>query len=114
MGDGRKNTDTPLPRTVPDAVAFLIPRMPPATREALLRFTDEVDVHLAIAKGVVTGMSVRAMLGLWGENPELLAALPPIARHPDSASSFLLIECWRRLRAESAEAEPVAAPDPAR
>jgi hypothetical protein len=42
----------------------------------------------------------RAMLGLWGDNPDLLAALPPSSRHPDSASSFLLVECWRRLRAE--------------
>ncbi|MCE9567084.1 MAG: hypothetical protein K8U57_34205 [Planctomycetes bacterium] len=109
VGKGSKNTNVTLPRTVPDAVAFLIARMSPTARKALLRFTDEIDLQLEIAKGFDTGMSVRAMLGLWGENPELLAALPPIARHPDSASSCLLVECWRRLRVQAADAELVAA-----
>lgn len=100
MGEGREDTDAPLPRTVPDAVAFLLARMPPATREALLRFADEMDLRLEIARGVVPGMSVRAMLGLWGDNPELLAQVPPGHRYPDSASDYFLVECWRRLRAE--------------
>ena len=110
MGKCDTNTNAPLPHTVPDAVVFLIVRMRPTAREALLRLADEMDVRLEVAKGFVTGLSVRATLGLWGENPELLAALPPIVRHPDDASSYLLVECWRWLRAEAANAEPGAAP----
>ena len=101
MAKSPKNTDPTLPRTIPEAVDFLLARMPLATRKAMLRFTDEMDLRVKLACGVVPGMSVRAMLGLWGNNPELLAALPPAARHPDSASSFLLVECWRRLRTEA-------------
>ena len=59
---------------------------------------DEIDLQAELAAGFTPGMSVRAMLGLWGNNPALLAQLPRAFKHPDSASIFFLIECWRRLK----------------
>jgi hypothetical protein len=68
------------------------------TKTFLRQLKDEIEVRVQIAKGFGVGMSVRAALGLWGKNPELIRQMPPSARHPDSASSFILVECWRRLR----------------
>jgi hypothetical protein len=38
---------------------------------------DEADLRVKPATGLTPGISARAILGSWGENPELLAALPP-------------------------------------
>jgi hypothetical protein len=97
-GSGNEESDTQLPGTIDEAVALVLSRMPEATGAFLLRFDDEIEVRVQLAKRFTAGMSVRAMLGLWGTNPALLAQLPPSARHPDDASSFFLVECWRRLR----------------
>src|SRR5262245_41477947 len=97
--DGEKTAEA-LPCTVREAVEFLLARMPEETRTFLCRFSEDAKLQLELARSMVLGMNVRAMLGLWGQNPELLAALPPHAKHPDSASAFLITECWRRLREE--------------
>src|SRR5262249_54094447 len=89
------------PHTIDEAVTLVLSRMPEATRAFLRRFDDEDELRVQLAKGFTAGMSVRAMLGLSGKNPDLLAQLPPSARHPDDASSYLLVQCWRRLRERS-------------
>src|SRR4051812_6995740 len=102
------------PRTIEAAVDLILSRMSGEMKAWLQRFNgDEIDLQVKLAVGLTPGMSVRAMLGLWSENPELLAQVPPGYRHPDDASSYFLIECWRRLRAEARQAEPSDAPDPA-
>jgi hypothetical protein len=96
-----------FPRTMEAAVDLVISRMSDDLKELLRCIEgDEVDFRVQLAAGFTTGMSVRALLGLWGKNPELLAQLPRYNRHPDSASSYILVECWRRLRAESTPKPP--------
>lgn len=91
------------PHTVQAAVELVLSRMSDDLRAWLSGFDgDELALCLKLAAGMGTGMSVRALLGLWGKNAELLARLPRSYQHPDSASSFFLIECWKRLRAEVA------------
>jgi len=58
---------------------------------------DEADVASRIFS-FEFGMQVRALLGLWGKNPELMAAVPHYDRRPDDASRFIVLECWRSLR----------------
>jgi hypothetical protein len=92
------------PRTIEAAVELVLSRMSEEMKVWLRRFAGhEIDLWVKLAAGLTPGMSVRAVLGLWGKNPELLAQLPPRYRHPDEASSYFLIECWRRLRAGEAE-----------
>lgn len=88
------------PRTIEEAVDQILSRMGSDIKAWLRRFQgDEFDLQVRLAAGLTPVMDIRAMLGLWGQNPELLAQVPPGHRHPDSASSYFLIECWRRLRA---------------
>lgn len=87
-----------LPGTIDEAVALILSRMNESTRDFLRQFDDETAVSAELYKGITAGMNVRAMLGLWGRNQALLDKLPWSARHPDDASIFLLLECWRRLR----------------
>ncbi len=90
------------PRTIEAAVNLVLSRMSDDMKGWLRRFKgDEIDLRVKLTAGLTPGMSVRAMLGLWGKNPELLAQVPPSYRHPDDASGYFLIECWRRLRAEA-------------
>jgi hypothetical protein len=90
------------PRTIEAAVELVLSRLSEEMKAWLRRFKgDEIDLRVKLAAGLMPGMSVRDMLGLWGKNPELLAQMPPAHRHPDSASNYFLVECWRRLRAET-------------
>jgi hypothetical protein len=108
-GSSSENT-VAFPGTIDVAVNLVLSRMSGDTKAWLRRFQgDESDLRLEIAAGLAPAMSVRAMLGLWGQNPALLSQLPPGDRHPDSASTYFLIECWRRLRVEEGPAE--RAPD---
>ena len=76
-------------------------RLSEELRSWLRRFEgEEIDLRVQLAADFNLGASVRTILGLW-ENPVLLAQLPREYRHPDSAASYFLIECWRRLRADS-------------
>jgi hypothetical protein len=87
-----------FPSTVQAAVELVMSRLSDEMREWLRRFNgDELDLRLQLAAGFTPGMSVRALLGLW-ENQALLAQLPREYQHPDSAASYFLIECRRRLR----------------
>jgi hypothetical protein len=96
-----------FPRTVEAAIELVMSRLSDDARKWLRQFeSDEIDLQVKLAVGLTPGMSVRAMLGVWGGNDELLAQLPPAYQHPDDASSFLLIECWRRLRDGSASPGP--------
>jgi hypothetical protein len=99
------------PRTIEAAVELVMSRMTDEMRAWLRGFKgDEIDLQVRLAAGLTPGMSVRAILGLWGRNPELLAQVPPGYRHPDDASIYFLIECWQRLRAEARQADTGAAP----
>jgi hypothetical protein len=88
VGEVLDHAGTLLPRAVPDAVAFVIARMPPATRTAFLRFADELDVRLGVAKGVDAGMSARAMLGLWGQEPGTAGRAPATCTAPGFRADF--------------------------
>jgi hypothetical protein len=95
----RKRQSKKLPRTVEAAVELVMSRLSDEMKTWLRRFKgDETELFVELAKLLVPGMSVRAMLGLWDKNRELLAQLPARYQHPDSASTYFLIECWRRLR----------------
>jgi hypothetical protein len=91
------------PRTIDAAVALVLSKLSDSFRDWLQQFEgDEIALYAQLARGGLTaGMSVRAILDLWN-NPELLALLPRFYQDPDSASSFFLMECWRRLRANRA------------
>jgi hypothetical protein len=102
MTESSNASSEQYPRSVDDAVQFVLSRMTEEAKAYLRGFEgDEIDLHLELAKDITSGMNVRAMLGLWGHNTELLAQLPPAFRHPDSASSFFVVECWRRLTGRS-------------
>jgi len=90
---------TDYPRTVDDAVQFVLARMPAELKADLCDIEDEVDAYVRIAQGHFGfNLGLRNALGLWGKNPELIAALPRLYKHADMASSYLLLECWRILR----------------
>jgi hypothetical protein len=96
------DTAVPYPRTIEAAVNLLMSKMAVETKAWMRRFKgDEADLRVELAGGLTPGMNVRTLLGLWGKNPELLAQVPPPYKHPDSASTYLLVECWRRLRRET-------------
>jgi hypothetical protein len=104
MAESKSDQSEQFPRTVEAAIELVMSRLSDDMRTWLRRFKgDEIDLRVKLAAGLTPGMSVRAMLGLWGKNRELLAQLPPSYRHPDDASSYFLLECWRRLRDGSAE-----------
>jgi hypothetical protein len=109
LGDGamptkRSSKDDDLPRTIEDAVTFMLARLSPEV-DALMRNEDnEERMSLEFCRNLA-GMSVRAMLGLWGKNPKLMADLSRYRSNPDDASHFLLMECWKRMKAEAGSAE---------
>jgi hypothetical protein len=86
----KKTTDADnFPRTIDAAVELVLSRMSEDMKAWLRDFEgDEIDLQVKLAAGLTPGMSVRAMLGLWGKNPDLLAQLPARFKHPDSASSY--------------------------
>jgi hypothetical protein len=115
MATTNPNDTEEYPRTIEAAVDLVLSRMSDDMKAWLRHFKgDEIDLRVKLAAGLTPSMSVRAMPGLWGKNPKLLAQLPPGSRHPDDASCYFLIECWRRLRIEAKRAEPLVAPDPRR
>jgi hypothetical protein len=88
-----------FPQTIESAIDLILSRMSDKMKVWLRQFKgDEIDLRVKLATGLVPGMNVRAMLGLWGQNPKLLEQLPPWNQHPDSASCFFLIECWKLLQ----------------
>ncbi len=98
------------PRTVDAAVDLLLSKMTDESKAWLAQVEGgEFEFRRSLAPRFGAGMSVRAILGLWGSNAELLAQVPPNDRHPDDASSYFLWECARRLRSSAYpadEAEP--------
>jgi hypothetical protein len=112
MAEANISDEQEYPSTIEAAVALVLSRMGDEMKAWLRRFDgDEDDLCVKLAAGLTPGMSVRGLLGLWGDNSELLAQVPPRYRHPDSAASYFLVECWRSLRAEARQAEPGVAPD---
>lgn len=102
----KQQSGSDFPRTIEAAVALVISRMSPTMRSWMTKFKgDELAFKCELSKNMVSGMSVRAMLGLWGENQELLAKFPRMQQHPDDASAYILLECWRKLRSEAGAAD---------
>jgi hypothetical protein len=96
------DSSTEYPRTIETATELVLDRMSSDLKDWLKRFSgDEIELRVQLATGLIPGMNVRAMLGLWGKNPELMALMPHNYQHPDDASNFFLIECWRHLQQES-------------
>src|SRR5579859_3615431 len=89
------------------AVAFLLQKLSPESREAVrnTKREDLIEFHLS------WGMGIRKELGLWGQNVYLLRDLSPDGPiHADDASMILIRAVWERLQ-ESAvvRADPGAA-----
>jgi hypothetical protein len=87
-----------LPKSLSEAVDYVIERMSPGDREELRKLSksDLVMTHFGL------GMWIRNELGLWGDNQELLADLSGPNRwiHPDDVSTVIVEAVWRRLRKE--------------
>jgi hypothetical protein len=104
MGQNRKDEEIQFPQTFDAAVQLILSRMSDSMKLWLRQFDgDEIELQVRLAAGVTPGMSVRTMLGLCGEKPELLRQLPLRYQHPDEASIYFLIECRRRLQATHKE-----------
>lgn len=97
MTPGRKDKRPPAriyPSTIEAALDWLDNHSDPEVRATLRDLPDDrlIEAYRDF------GMNLRASLGLWGQNAELIAALPEEHRFADHASMFLL-EKWReRLR----------------
>jgi hypothetical protein len=96
---GRKDKQPPkkvFPTTIAAALDFLEVNSAPEVRSTL-RDLPADDLSEAYRN---FGMSIRASLGLWGENPELIALLPEDQRFADNASMFILEQWQARLRGD--------------
>src|SRR5262245_13166779 len=91
-----------LPKTMPDAVAYVIASMSQQDRDAVRGCPCEYlgEFHHGL------GTWLRNHLGLWGRNSELVANLPVQHRFGDAASRLILEEVWLALQAQDAEPTP--------
>jgi hypothetical protein len=94
LGRKHRRPDPPqLPRTLEEAVQFLLERVP----------SDELDEVRRMNEGEVlreTGVwqqGIRNDFGMWGENRALLDSFPESDRWPDAASALIVMAVWRRL-----------------
>jgi hypothetical protein len=96
---GRKDKKPPerqWPTTINAALDYLDSHAEPELRTTV----RDLPVKRLIDAYRDYGMSIRASLGLWGENPELIACIPEGKKFADHATMFLL-ELWQsRLQAE--------------
>lgn len=95
---------TAIPKTIPQAVEWLLAHWPEEELESL-RLTppgDLIEHHFSL------GLRIRNELDLWNELSELRAAcrpdtnpdetVQPAAVHPDDASQRILQALWKRLQ----------------
>ena len=83
-----------IPRTVPEAVKYVVARLDEETK-AELRAIEER--HLLGRTHMGLGMWVRNELGLWKGNDELLKATGHWG-DPDGASSVIVHAVWKELQ----------------
>jgi hypothetical protein len=86
-----------LPRTLDEAVDYLLVRLNGESKALLLNIHDKREV---IRFHLDWGMGIRNELGLWGRNAELSGALGN--GHPDDMSTLIMQAVWLRLRRDSA------------
>jgi hypothetical protein len=87
------------PQTVREAVEVVRGWLDEENRRELAYMAE--DDLILLHHGL--GMGLRNGLGLWGDNPRLLADCGKV--HPDDCSSIIIGALHRRLRAELPEAE---------
>jgi hypothetical protein len=85
-----------LPKTVAQAVDFIIARLEPEDIDNFLKHAKKKSDVIMFHHGF--GTWVRNELGLWSGNDELLKATKRI--HPDDASGVILEALWTRLTKE--------------
>lgn len=90
-----------LPKTVAEAVKFIIARMSPEDIENFLKHAKSKEDVAMFHHGF--GTWVRNELGLWDRNPELLQATGEW--HPDDASGVILEAVWTKLNREKKKKE---------
>jgi hypothetical protein len=86
-----------LPRTLDEAVEYILERLDGESKATLLSIHDKREVgrfHFG------WGTAIRNDLGLWGTNAELCGALGN--GHPDDMSTALMQDAWLKLRRDSA------------
>jgi len=92
-----------LPKTLSEAVDYVIAGLTPEDREFLRTWPCESlgQFHHGFGTGI------RNNLGLWGRNPELIASLPESKRFADAASSLIIEEIWLRLQGQPSDRSAV-------
>lgn len=88
------------PKTVEEALDQLLLILSPEDKVTIKATAKEdlTDFHFGL------GLYLRNEFGLWGGNTELLKACsvlsslpPPLASQPDTASSSIIEQLWRKL-----------------
>ena len=91
-----------LPKTVAQAVDFIIARLDPEDIDNFLKHAKKKSDVIMFHHGF--GTWVRNELGLWSGNDELLKATKRF--HPDDASSVILEALWVKLTKERKKGGP--------
>jgi hypothetical protein len=86
-------SDPVYPQTFEEAVDYLLEVMEPASRRELSSLSFEALNK--VARDYC--LSIRSILGLWGQNPDLINSLPEKDRFPDNASALFFEAVWKRL-----------------
>lgn len=60
------DSENELPKTIDEAVEYILGELSDEAKEELRKVSHPDDLHSSL------GMSIRDVLGLWGENRELL------------------------------------------
>jgi hypothetical protein len=99
MSLGRKHKKPepkPLPKTLDDAIRFLIEVTPAAELEVLRQIPEEEVAH----QTRLWQLGLRNTLGLWGTNRALLNSFEEKDRWGDNASHMIVMTLWKRLNAD--------------
>jgi hypothetical protein len=95
----RPHTSEPeYPKTFDEAVDYLLEVMEPASRRELSSLSFEALNR--VARDYC--LSIRAILGLWGQNPDLINSLPEKDRFADNASALFFEAVCERLNPAAA------------
>lgn len=90
-------TKSKYPKTIEEAVDFLISSLSEEQRQELMNIPEEKlgTLHFTL------GLYVRNTFGLPIRNPELFAACcPELFQHPDDASFVIIKAAWKKLQSK--------------
>lgn len=85
-----------FPRTVEEAVDFLMRSLDPGVQEAIKQtnYQDLIKYHFGL------GMYIRNEFGLWAGNYALLKSCGSADTHPDNASMVIIQALWNKLQGD--------------